>query len=113
VTLPEGTTADSRPAKAGEFLSIYCTGLGLTSNAPALGQPTASSPLSTTALTPVVTIGGVNAKVIFSGLAPGFVGLNQVNVQVPDGVAPGDAVPVVLTIGGVTSNTVTIAIAAQ
>ena len=110
---PEGTTADSRPAKAGEFLSIYCTGLGLTSNAPALGQPTASSPLSTTALTPVVTIGGVNAKVIFSGLAPGFVGLNQVNVQVPDGVAPGDAVPVVLTIGGVTSNTVTIAIAAQ
>ena len=62
--------------------------------------------------TPLVTIGGISAKVILSGLAPGFVGLNQVNVQVPDGVTPGDAVPLVLTIGGVTSNTVTVAIAA-
>jgi uncharacterized protein (TIGR03437 family) len=61
---------------------------------------------------PTVTIGGRNADVSFSGLAPGFVGLYQVNVKVPDGAAPGNAVPVVLTIGGATSNTATIAIAA-
>jgi uncharacterized protein (TIGR03437 family) len=109
---PVGTTADSRPAKPGEFLSIYCTGLGATNPPPVLGSATPISPLSTTSVTPVVTIGGVNARVIFSGLAPGFVGLNQVNVEVPDGVAPGDAVPLVLTIGGVVSNAVTIAIAA-
>jgi uncharacterized protein (TIGR03437 family) len=48
--------------------------------------------------------------VVFSGLAPGTVGEYQVNVQVPAGVAAGDAVPVVLTIGGVQSIEVTIAL---
>jgi uncharacterized protein (TIGR03437 family) len=66
--------------------------------------------LSQTQTTPTVTIGGVSAKVQFSGLTPGFAGLYQVNVQVPDGVSPGDAVPVVVTIGGVSSNTATIAV---
>ncbi len=46
----------------------------------------------------------------FSGLAPGFVGLYQVNVEVPASVTPGGAVPVVLTIKGAPSNTVTIAV---
>jgi uncharacterized protein (TIGR03437 family) len=110
---PVGTTADSRPAKPGEFLSIYCTGLGATTNSPGLGGPSPSNPLAQTTTTPVVTIGGVPAKIIFSGLAPGYVGLNQVNVEVPAGITPGDAVPLVLTIGGVASNTATIAIAAQ
>jgi len=57
-----------------------------------------------------VMIGGVKASVIFSGLAPGYVGLYQVNAQVPPGVTPGPAVPITVTIGGVTSNTVTIAV---
>jgi uncharacterized protein (TIGR03437 family) len=46
----------------------------------------------------------------FSGLAPNFFGLYQVNVEVPPGAPAGSAVPVVLTIGGVTSNSVTIAV---
>ncbi len=46
----------------------------------------------------------------FSGLAPGFVGLYQVNAQVPENAATGDAVPLILTIGGATSNTVTVAV---
>ena len=46
----------------------------------------------------------------FSGLAPGFVGLYQINVQIPATVRAGDAVPVTITIGGVASNTVTMAI---
>jgi len=45
-----------------------------------------------------------------AGLAPGFVGLYQVNVLVPTGVGAGAAVPVVISIGGATSNTVTIAV---
>jgi uncharacterized protein (TIGR03437 family) len=109
---PTGTTADSRPAKPGEYLSIYCTGLGLTTPSAGLGGPSPSNPLAQTNAKPTVTVGGVNANVIFSGLAPGYVGLNQVNVQVPDGVAPGDAVPMQLSIGGVKSNVVTIAVAA-
>ena len=61
--------------------------------------------------TPVTaTLGGVNAPVTFAGLAPGFVGLYQVNVKVPEGVAAGDAVSLVITQAEVSSNTVTIAI---
>jgi uncharacterized protein (TIGR03437 family) len=107
---PAGTTGDSRPARTGDFLSIYCTGLGDVTNRPGAGIAAANSPLSQTVATPIVSIGGVQAAVQFSGLAPGFVGLYQVNVQVPAGLTAGDAVPMTLTIGGVASNTATIAI---
>jgi uncharacterized protein (TIGR03437 family) len=59
---------------------------------------------------PTVTIGGIAAPVSFSGLAPGAVGLYQVNVRVPASAASGPAVPLILSIGGVISNTVTIAV---
>jgi uncharacterized protein (TIGR03437 family) len=47
--------------------------------------------------------------VAFSGIAPGFAGLYQVNVTVPAGVPAGDDIPVTITIGGA-SDTATIAI---
>ena len=50
------------------------------------------------------------ATVTFSGMAPGFVSLYQVNVQVGATTPVGDAINLVLTIGGVASNTVTIAV---
>jgi uncharacterized protein (TIGR03437 family) len=59
---------------------------------------------------PTVTIGGVPANVQFSGLAPGYVGLYQVNAQVPAGLATGSNVPVVMSISGATSNTATLAV---
>ena len=100
---------DRRPAVRGELISIYCTGLGAVTNQPATGFAAQASPLSVTTTTPTVTIGGVEALVISSGLAPGAVGVYQVNVQVPMRAAVGNAVLVVLHIGGVTSNAVTIA----
>lgn len=56
------------------------------------------------------TIGGMPAPVSFAGLAPGFIGPYQVNVQAPQGVAAGDAVPVILSIGATASNIVTISV---
>lgn len=105
-----GAFEGARPVKKGEFVSIYCTGLGSVTRTPALGFAAPSNPPATTRATPTVSIGGVNATVSFSGLAPGFVGLYQVNAQVPDTAPSGDSVNVALSIGGSTSNTVTIAI---
>jgi uncharacterized protein (TIGR03437 family) len=58
----------------------------------------------------IVTIGNVPATVSFAGLAPGWVGLYQVNVQVPANAPAGNAVPVTLSVGGVAANQVTMAV---
>jgi uncharacterized protein (TIGR03437 family) len=108
-----GTAQLAAPTNAvsiGGYVSIFCTGLGPVSNQPATGIAGPSSPLSMTLTTPIVTIGGVGAVVTYSGLAPTLVGVYQVNAAVPAGVSPGSAVPVVLSIGNVPSNTVTIAV---
>ena len=93
-------TAD--PAKPGETVLIYCTGLGAVSSPPADGEPGKGQP---TVATPTVTIGGTKATVSFSGLAPGFVGLYQINVEIPDGLAAGNQ-PVVVEVAGAFSNSV-------
>uniref|UniRef100_Q022A7 Glycosyl hydrolase n=1 Tax=Solibacter usitatus (strain Ellin6076) TaxID=234267 RepID=Q022A7_SOLUE len=107
---PAGKFPGSRPVKPGEYISIYCTGLGDVNIRPTLGSPSPSQPVASTLATPTVTIGGIPATVSFSGLAPGFVGLYQVNVQIPAGITPGDAVPLALTISSLPANPVTIAI---
>ena len=106
---PAGAFPGSQPAARGSYVEIFASGLGAVTNTPATGAVSASSPLSTT-IQPTVTIGNADAPVSFSGLAPGFVGLYQVNVQVPAAAPVGGAVPVVLTIGGAGSNTVTMAV---
>ena len=112
IAAPLGSIAGraTRPVQRGEYLSIYCSGLGPVANQPVNGAASPANALPTTMNTPTVTIGGVTAIVSFSGLAPGFVALYQVNVQVPDNAPTGNAVSVVLTIGGATSNTVTVAV---
>ena len=109
---PSGSISGSatRAVKPGEFITIYCTGLGSVSNPPARGTAASSNPLSHTLTTPRVTIGGEAAAVSFSGLSPGYVGLYQVNAQIPADASGGSAVAVQLSIGGVASNTVTIAV---
>jgi glucose/arabinose dehydrogenase len=80
---------------------IWATGLGAVSNAPATGEPAPSSPLARTLAETRVTVGGSPATVLYSGLAPGFAGLYQINV-VPAAGVPVDA-PVVVQAGGASS----------
>jgi uncharacterized protein (TIGR03437 family) len=92
----------SNPATAGSsYIQIYATGLGAVSNQPASGSPALAVPLSQTTATPTVTIGDAPATVLFSGLAPTLVGVYQINALVPAGSAIGVAVPVSISIGGV------------
>ena len=100
----------SNPAAAGSTVQIFCTGLGAVTNQPPTGSPAGDTPFSETAITPMVTIGGVPAQVTFSGLAPGYVGLYQVNAKVPAGLAATNAAAVEISGAGLTSNTVTMAV---
>jgi uncharacterized protein (TIGR03437 family) len=108
----DGTVVSpSNPAVPGEYLTIYCAGLGNVSNQPATGAAARGSDnLSTTVILPEVHIGSSPANVVFSGLTPGFVGLYQVNVQVPANAPHGNAITVVLSSTGVVSNTVTVGV---
>ena len=105
----------SNPATAGEILQLYVNGLGPVTNQPASGDPacgggvlvgscTATSPVSQTTGPVTVSIGG-KAATVFGGvgfLAPGYVGLYQVNVQVPSGLGVGNQA-LTISVGGVTS----------
>lgn len=107
---PTGAYPGSHPAAQGSVIQIFCTGLGAVTNPPAAGAAAPNSPLSYTVSTVTATIAGINAPVLFSGLAPGFIGLYQVNVTVPFGSPVAGAVPLVLSVGSAVSNTATIAI---
>jgi uncharacterized protein (TIGR03437 family) len=112
----------SNPAHAGQNLVIYMTGLGALTGANGEQEPVdgAIAPTSTiyhTQSNVSVTIGGVAVPLAqFSGLTPTLTALYQVNVQMPSGVAPGLAVPVVVTAtdtatgAAASSNAVTIAV---
>ena len=92
------------PAPGGSYLSIYLTGQG-TVDPPAV-TGTVASVVSNTVAPTSATIDGVPAPVAFSGLAPGFTGLGQVNLLIPD-LPPGEHV-LVVTIGDSQSNPVKI-----
>lgn len=99
----------AHPVKAGDVIMVFCTGLGLTTPAAKSGEAAPSNPPAVVNSAVTATVGGVDAAVQWAGLTPGYVGLYQVNVQIPAGVSPGNAVPLVLKQSGVSSNTVTIA----
>jgi uncharacterized protein (TIGR03437 family) len=97
------------PAHTGELVILYATGLGQVTPAVATGALPAGA--SNTVAPVTVSIGGINVIPLdFAGLAGCCVGLNQINARVPLGVSSGNAVPVVLYIGGQSSNTATIAV---
>jgi len=99
----------SNAADRGSRVSFYASGLGAVSPAVPAGQPGASTePLNRTVQVPRVFFDRFAATVVYSGLAPGLPGRYLVTVQVPALVSPATNVSVSLTIGGFTSNRVTI-----
>ncbi len=118
---PNGDPSANPQAKRvrkGDFVILYGSGVGAqllnsSTNQPLTlkdGEAATSNPLAITATLPVVTIGGKNSTVYFSGLAPGFVGLWQLNAQAPPDAPSGAAIEVVVSYGGKTANRLTIAI---
>lgn len=109
----------AKPETRGRSLVLFANGPGSKFVNPANGQaltpvtgapPASGSTLFATATTPYVTIGGVPANVLFSGLTPGLVGLWQLNITIPANAPTGTAVPVKIWQNGRLTNTTTIAI---
>jgi uncharacterized protein (TIGR03437 family) len=93
----------ANPAKRGQVIQIFANGLGPVAGHPASGDPAPTTQILTCNSNPTVTIGGASAPVGFCGLAPGFVGLYQLNVTVPSGALTGTQTgtqPLVISMGG-------------
>jgi uncharacterized protein (TIGR03437 family) len=90
------------PAAVGSVMAVFLTGLGPVNHAVATGAAASANPISNVTGTVSATVGGVAAQVSFAGLAPGFAGLYQVNIRVPQ-VAEGN-LALVVSVGGVGSN---------
>ena len=111
---PRGAVGESRPARAGDVLQIYATGLGSVEPPLADGENSCAPDgvcladgsnvvLRRTAERPRVSIGGVEVAadgVLFSGLAPTLAAVHVVVVEVPAGIEPSAAAEVLMVIGG-------------
>jgi uncharacterized protein (TIGR03437 family) len=91
----------SNPLPRGQALVIFATGLGAVTQKGQLSQTNA--PVS-------VLLNGTELSASFAGLAPGFIGLYQVNVTVPVSIPPGLGIPLTLNVGGQQSNTVLVSL---
>ena len=95
-------------ARPGQDLTLWGTGLGPTNPQVPAGQPASGEAPAINQ--PQVFVGDRPAQLRYTGRAPGFVGLDQVNVVVPPDAPPGCAVPVRIQLGNQVSNIGTIAI---
>jgi uncharacterized protein (TIGR03437 family) len=100
----------SNPASQGTTIQIFATEGGMTNPPGTTGSVPTDQHQSL--LFVVVMVGGVQAQIVYEGSAPTEIqGLFQINAVVPNGVTPGNAVPILLTVGQAQSQTgVTIAV---
>jgi uncharacterized protein (TIGR03437 family) len=103
--------SDSAPAAPGSVLVVYLTGIGSVTNVPADGAAASSTALATATLAASASIGGINAPIYFLGLAPGYAGLAQANIGVPQ-LAPGDY-PLSIAVDGQASTPAMVSIGSQ
>ena len=100
-TQPSGSIPGvvTQPAAIGGVATIWCNGLGPVNPVPVTGdlpQPPGTSPITDKIVR--VFVGGVEAQVLGAVLQSSSVGLNQINIFIPEGVTPGDAVPIVIEV---------------
>jgi uncharacterized protein (TIGR03437 family) len=101
---PSGTiNSETQAARGGEVIVVYLTGIGALDRVVPTGAGSPASPLAQVASPASASVGGKEAGLLFLGLAPGFVGLAQANVQLPDELGSGDQ-GLILRVGGVDSN---------
>jgi uncharacterized protein (TIGR03437 family) len=93
----------SNPAKVGSTIFAFLTGSGPVAPAAASGVPASTTTLVYATASVSATIGGLPATVSFAGLAPGFIGLVQLNIIVPTSLSAG-SYPLIVTIDGQASN---------
>jgi len=112
---PDGSVSVNSPSNSaapGDYISLYGTGIGLPMKSPADG--TFSAGLAPLQSQPGIDFGGnpVNVLLPYAGLAPSLVGVDQINVQIPEGTPEGCAVPVSVRYGqfGFVSPTMSISI---
>jgi uncharacterized protein (TIGR03437 family) len=107
----DGTlNSPDNPESRGRVIVCYVTGLGAVDPPVPTGLSAPLDLLSRTTALVSATIGGAPALVDFAGLAPGFVGLGQINITVPDEAASGAAIPLIIEIAGQKSQPATISI---
>ncbi|MDQ6759697.1 MAG: hypothetical protein M3Z32_07520 [Acidobacteriota bacterium] len=94
----------SNPVHRGDALVIYLTGLGQTTPAVPTGLPGPSVTLASAVTAPQVSIGGTNLSVTYAGLAPGQVGVYQINAKVPSTAPLGLSVALKITQGSATTS---------
>lgn len=90
VTIPGANPSMFAQARACEVITLWATGGGKTIPPVADGESASGTSLARMETTPAIQIYGVDAEVLFAGLAPGFAGLNQINVRVPCEATPGE-----------------------
>jgi uncharacterized protein (TIGR03437 family) len=91
----------TNPIHPGDEITIFATGMGRTAPAVDAGLPAPSDPLPTTLIPPVVTLGNTALAVTYSGLAPGQIGVYQINATVPkSGLVLGMNIPLNILQGG-------------
>ncbi len=103
--------SSASPAARGEVIVLYGVGPGATDPPVADGAAAGSNPVSVVTGVTKAFIGGVEAEVLFSGLAPGFVGLWQINARVPQDDGLAGAVPLSVTLDDIASNETTLHLA--
>jgi len=94
----------SNPIRSDDAISIYATGLGPTSPEVAAGMLSPASPLAAALQAPDVRLGGVPLQVGYAGLAPGQIGVYQINARAPAKAQSGIQVPLTVSQGGVTAS---------